>query len=122
MLSRRIGQLSALLAAFVLAVGLVAHGFASPQMAVKSAATAAAGMHMSGDMPMRGPCDGCAGDEQGAALGACAAFCGAVIAVPAVAAIFAALPIDTLGPSATPIVMGHADPPDPYPPRTTILS
>jgi hypothetical protein len=53
---------------------------------------------------------------------ACSAFCGAVIAVPSVAPVFNAIPIGTLVPSAGAIVTGHSDPPDPYPPRPTILS
>jgi hypothetical protein len=122
MLSRRIRRISTLLAALVLAVGLAAHGFAGPQTVVKSAVTATTDMPMSGDMPMPGKCNGCAGDEQGTAPAACSAFCSAMIAVPSAAAVFAAIAIGTLGPSATPIVTGRADPPDPHPPRATILS
>jgi hypothetical protein len=53
---------------------------------------------------------------------ACWAFCSAVIAAPSVALAFDAISIETLGPSVGPIVTGHADPPDPYPPRPAILS
>jgi hypothetical protein len=116
MLLDRIRRISILSAALVLAAGLVAHGFAGQEMVVKSAMTAA------GDMPMPGKCDGCAGDEKGVAPAACSAFCGAVIAVPSVADVSDAVPSDTLGPSAGATVTGHADPPDPYPPRPTILS
>jgi hypothetical protein len=128
MLSEKTRRISALLSALVLAVGLVTHGFAGSDMVVKSAVTAAtdmpmsSGMPMSGDVPMSGKCDGCAGDEKGVAPAACSAFCGAVVAAPSVAAVFDAVPIETLGPSDGPIVTGHADPPDPYPPRPTILS
>jgi hypothetical protein len=108
MLSHKIRRISTLLAALVLAAGLIAHGFAGPDMVVKSAMIAAS--------------DGCAGDEKGVAPAACSAFCGAVIATLSVAAIFDAAPIETLSPSAGAIVTGHADPPDPYPPRPTILS
>jgi hypothetical protein len=45
-----------------------------------------------------------------------------VIAAPSVMAIFVAVPIETLAPSAGAIFTGHTDPPDPYPPRPTILS
>jgi hypothetical protein len=122
MLVVRTRKVFALLAAMVLAAGLITHALGAPSMVGKSAMTSAGDMPMSSEMPMPGKCNGCAGDEQGTAPAACSAFCSAVIAVPAVAAIFAALPIDTLGPSAIPIVTGRADPPDPYPPRTTILS
>jgi hypothetical protein len=122
MLSEKTRRISALLSALVLAVGLVTHGFAGTDMVVKFSMTAAADMPKANDMPMSGKCDGCAGDEQGVAPAACSAFCGAVIAAPSVAAVFDAVPIGTLGPSAGAIVPGHADPPDPYPPRPTILS
>ena len=124
MLCEKTRRISALLSALVLAFGLVTHGFAGPEMVVKSALTAATDMSMpmSGDTPMSGKCDGCAGDEKGVAPAACSAFCGAVIAAPSVTAVFDAVPIDTLGPSAGAIVTGRADPPDPYPPRPTILS
>jgi hypothetical protein len=122
MLSREIHRISALLAALVLAAGLVAHGFGGPDMAVKSTMSAASDMPMSSDMPMPGKCNGCAGNEKGVAPAACSAFCGAVIGLPSVVAVFDAVPIDTLGLSDGPIVTGHADPPDPYPPRPTILS
>jgi hypothetical protein len=97
----------ALLAALVLAAGLVAHGFG--------------GMPTSSDMPMPGKCNGCVGDEKGVAPAACSAFCGAVIELPLIPAGFDAVSIDTLGPAVEQIVTGHADPPDPYPPRPIIL-
>jgi hypothetical protein len=122
MLCEKTRRISALLSALVLAFGLVTHGFAGPDMVVKSAMTAASDVPMSNDMPMSGKCDGCAGDEKGVAPAACSAFCSAVIAAPSVAAVFDGVPIETLGPLAGPIVTGHADPPDPYPPRPTILS
>jgi hypothetical protein len=120
--SEKTRRISALLSALVLAVGLVAHGFTGPDMVVKSAVTAATDMPMSSDMPMSGKCDGCAGDEKGVAPAACSAFCGAVIAAPAAIAVFDAVPIDILRPSAGPVETGHSNPPDPYPPRPTILS
>jgi hypothetical protein len=122
MLSEKTRRMSTYLAAVVLAVGLVAHGFAGPDMVIKSVVTAAADMPMSSEMPMSGKCDGCAGDEKGVAPAACSAFCSAVIAVPSVAAVFDAVPIGTLVPSAGAIGTGHADPPEPYPPRPSILS
>jgi hypothetical protein len=122
MLSLKIRRISALLAALFLAAGLVTHGFVGPDFAIKSAIAAASDMPMSSDMPMPGKCNGCAGDEQGVAPAACSAFCGTVFELPPLVEVFAGVPIDTLGPSAGPIVTGHADPPDPYPPRPTILS
>jgi hypothetical protein len=122
MLYEKTHRISAVLMALVLAVGLVTHGFAGSDMAVKSEVTAASDMPVSNDMPMSGKCDGCAGDEKGVASAACSAFCSAMIAAPSVVAVFDAVPIGTLGPSAEAIVTGRADTPDPYPPRPTILS
>jgi hypothetical protein len=115
-------RISTLLAAWVLAVGLVAHGFGGPDIIVKSAMTATSGMPMSGDMPMPGKCNGCAADEKGVAPAVCSAFCGAVIALPSVAVVLFAVPAETLKPTTGPDVISHADPPDPYPPRPIILS
>jgi hypothetical protein len=122
MWSHKIRQISALLTALVLAAGLVVHGFAGPEMGFKSAIATASDMPMSSDMPTSGKCDGCAGDEKGVAPAACSAFCSAVIALPSMAVVFDTASIDTLVPVAELIVTGRADPPDPYPPRPTILS
>lgn len=122
MLSEKMRQISALLAALVLVAGLVTHGFGGPDMIVKSAMTAASDMPMPNDIPMPGKCNGCAGDDNGVAQAACSAFCGAVIALPSAAAVLDAVPISILDLSAGVAVTGHADPPDPYPPRPTILS
>ena len=117
----KIRRLSTLLMAVVLAVGLVTHGVGGPNIVAKSAMTAAHDMPMSGDMPMPGKCDGCAGDEKGVVPTACDAFCGAVITIP-LAVILHAVPdeILNLAPETDPI--GQTVPPDPYPPRPTILS
>jgi hypothetical protein len=113
---------SAIAAALILAAGLVMHGFAGLDMSSASATSMAAEMPMSTDMPMSGQCDGCDGHEKGMSPTACSAFCSAVITVPSVAVVFSTISIETLGPAAGPVVTGHADPPDPYPPRPTILS
>ena len=122
MVSEKIRRIPALLAAMVLAAGLVAHGFGGPDMIVTSAMTTVSDMPMSSDMPMPGKCNGCAGDEKGVASAACYAFCGAVIALPLVAVVLYAVPAETLNPTAGPNAIGHADAPDPYPPRPIILS
>jgi len=124
----KIRRISAVLMALVLAVSLATHGVGGPDMFVKSNMTAASDMPMSSDtpmssdMPIQGKCDGCAGEEKGVAPAACSAFCGAVISVPLVAVVLYAVPVETLKPTAALGATGHADPPDPYPPRPTVLS
>jgi hypothetical protein len=122
MLRERIHRASTLLMALVLATGLAAHGLGGPDKIVKVATAAASDMPMSNDAPMQGKCNGCAGDEKGVAPAACSAFCGAVIALPLQAVTLDAVPAETLSPIAGSDSIGRADPPDPYPPRPTILS
>ncbi len=121
MLSEKISRIPAVLAALVLAAGLVAHGLGSPAIIVKSAMTAASDIPLSSDMPMPGKCNGCAGDEKGMAATACSAFCGAVIVLPLAAVVIDAVPAEKLNPTAGPDAIGHANTPDPYPPKPSIL-
>jgi hypothetical protein len=104
----------------------VAHGLGSPDILDKSAVAAAndlpmSSMPMSG-MPMSGKCNGCAGDEKGMGPAACSALCDAVIALPLVAVMLHTVRAETLSPVSGPNAIGHANPPDPYPPRPTSLS
>ena len=117
MSSAKIRRILAALMAIVLAIGLSTHGLGGPNMITSSAMALASDMPMSGDMP--GKCDGCAGDEKGLAV--CSAFCGTVIAFP-VAVVFFAIPAERLTPTSERIAFGRADPPDPYPPRSIVLS
>jgi hypothetical protein len=131
MWSEKLRRILSLLTALVLAVGLVAHGLGSPDILDKSAVAAAndlpmssmpmSGMPMSG-MPMSGKCNGCAGDEKGMGPAACSALCDAVIALPLVAVMLHTVRAETLSPVSGPNAIGHANPPDPYPPRPTSLS
>jgi len=122
MLRKRIRDASTVLMALVLAIGLTMHGFGGSDLMIKSVMTAAGDMPMSSDSPMQTKCDGCAGNEKGLASAACSAFCGAVITLPLQAATLDAVAGETLGPMDRPKAMGRANPPDPYPPRSTILS
>ena len=122
MLSDKIRRVPAFLAALVLAAGLIAHGVGGPDIFVKSAANAAGGMSMPSGMPMPGKCNGCAGSEKGVAPAVCAAFCSAVIALPVVPVVLHAVPAETPSPTREPGASGLADPPDPHPPRSSILS
>ncbi len=74
------------------------------------------------DMPMPQKCDGCIGDETGLMPSACSAFCGSVMVLPLVPALFDAVSLGTLVPLPETIGTGHTGPPDPYPPRPTRMS
>lgn len=119
---RSLRQISALLMTLVLVIGLVTHGFGGPGVMLSSTMTLASDMSSSGGEPMQGKCNGCAGDEKGVAPAACSAFCSAVAALPAPDVGLFAVPAETLTPTAGPDAIGWTRPPDPYPPRMTILS
>jgi hypothetical protein len=114
----KIFRVSALLAALVLAVGFTMHGLGASDMIVKSAMTAASDM----PMPIAGKCSGCAGDDKGEAPTICSACCSAVLALPLVAVVLDAVRSERVNPMPGPDIAGHANPPDPYPPRPIILS
>jgi hypothetical protein len=116
-----IRRISALLTALVLAVGLIAPGLGAPDVVVKSTMTVANDMPMSGDMP--GKCNGCAGHEKGIAAAACSSvLCGGVTAVPSITVVLPAVAAEALNPADDSNASGRAVSPDPYPPKTTILS
>lgn len=115
-MSEKVRRISALFLALALAVGLVTHGVQASAIGAKMAVAAAS------DMPMPGKCDGCGDVQKAMAAAACAAYCGAVIALPVAEAAFAAVPAETLGYIVGPNPAGHTVPPDPYPPRPAVLS
>lgn len=111
-------QLIAVFLSLALMVGSGLQVVQASDMAAKMT-TATATMD---DMPMPGGCSGCSGDDQGMPM-ACFAVCGSTVvailpSVPAIAAVV------LVSPSTPPIasIAGHHGPPDPYPPRPTILS
>ena len=85
------------------------------------ALAATAAMTTDTGKPMSGKCSGCAGDEKAMAA-ACSALCGSAVAVLPLVVAFGPVSVETIGPSAAPPATGHAFPPDPYPPRPTVLS
>lgn len=106
----------AFFAAVALILGLAAYGVAAADMGAKMMPTA------DGAMAPAGMCNGCGGGDDGMPATACNALCGGTVAllpefVPiAVAAVEPAIPV------AMPPHLGRAGPPDPYPPRLSILS
>ncbi len=121
MVRSNIRRVFASLMALMLAVGFAVHDLSGP-MIVKSAATSASDMSSSSDEPMEGKCSGCAGDGKGVMPSACAAFCSAVVASPTKDLESFAVFAEALVPAPGPDAIGWTHPPDPYPPRTTILS
>src|SRR6266511_2335652 len=72
------------------------------------------------DTPMPGKCDGCAGHE---AMAACSNFfCANVFALLPAAVGCVSAPAGTIGPCVELSASGHTAPPDPYPPKRSILS
>jgi len=116
--SKTVHRLTVFVLSLALATGLVAHSAPAGGMGVEAAVMAGT----TNDMPMPGTCDGCGGDQKAVMTGACATFCGSVVTLPPVTIIFNTISIDTFDHSAEPALTGHGDPPDPYPPRSTILS
>ena len=115
-MSEKLRRISAILIALALGVGLLAHGVGASNMGVKMALAAA------NDMPATDKCDGCGSGDDGMSLGACSAYCSTFTALPSAAAVFDMLPMEIRGHTAVPIAMGWGIPPDPYPPKPTILS
>jgi hypothetical protein len=108
-------RLLVLVLSVALATAFVSH-------AVQAAHPDTAVATMSGDMPMHGKCDGCAGNEKAMPSAACAfSFC-SLAAVAPVTMAFDAVSSEALEPAAGSSVTGHVFPPDPYPPRASILS
>lgn len=98
-----------------LVIGLVAHSIQAIDMGLQAAAMA------DGDMPMPGKCNGCAGDEKAMAA-ACFVYCSGVVAVPLAQSAFVSEAATVAWLFGGTIATGQADPPDPYPPKPTILS
>lgn len=105
-----------LLLVVALAAGFVTQGVQVAGMGAKMAMTAST-------MPMPNGCDGCSGDDNPcASSGACSVACGNTLAPPLVTASLDLLPARAEEPAATPTPAGWRAPPDPHPPRPTILS
>ncbi len=111
--------LSVLLLSVALATGLTVRVVQAGNMDMTAAAMAT---DMATGMPMHGKCDGCAGNEKAMAPSACSAYCGSVMALPATVVALDSPPADIFAPAVRPAATGHAFPPDPYPPRSVVLS
>ncbi len=119
MLVERLRRLIVWSLALTLAVGLVTHS-ARAEFVGKGSVMIAAGM--AADVaPDMAKCDGCAGNDRALMTTACAAFCGS-LGASAIISVAAEVLLDTMGPRKGSAAKGYLSPPDPYPPRSTVLS
>jgi hypothetical protein len=108
----------ALCAILALSLGLVAHGVAAAQMDAKMMTAAAAG-EMS---PSSGGCDGCGSGDDGMSAIGCFALCGGTVAVLPSVAPLTFIAVERTTPRTVRSDPGRVGPPDPYPPRSSVLS
>jgi len=107
----------ALCAMLALASGLVGQRFAPAHMDAQMMAPTVAG-EMS---PASGSCDGCRGGGDSMPVG-CYALCGGTVALPPSAVPLQVVAIQWPTPLAARFDPGRVGPPDPYPPKASILS
>jgi hypothetical protein len=108
----------ALCAVVALSLGVAAHGFAAAEMDAEMM-TAASVDEMS---PSSSGCGGCSGGGDGMLTTGCFALCGGAVAVLPSFAPIKALAVEPAAPAAVRSSLGRGGPPDPYPPRPSILS
>jgi hypothetical protein len=116
----RFRRIIAVALALTFVVGLVPSGVRTADAGVKMVMAAAAEMPTSGKCD--GCCNGCGDDQQAMTSGACSAYCGDFVALPAMAIAVAAAPAEAIWHVAGLVRVGHTIPPDPYPPKPAVLS
>jgi len=118
MLSDTVHRIVAIVLALGLVFGPVTGSVQAASMNAKMVVAASSGMHSSRD------CNDCGTTKTSMSGAACtAAYCSGITALPyAGSAVFDWLPADTFAPTDARHVSGHVGPPDPYPPKPTILS
>ena len=109
-------RISAVVLALALAMGPAMYSVHSSAMTAKMAVAASSDVHSPGT------CDDCGGNKAGVPVGACSMYCSGMIAVSPGVPIFDTLLVETPGHVAARGMTGLATPPDPYPPRPSILS
>lgn len=102
--------------ALTITVGLATHSVGASDMNARMTAAVV------DDMPMPGGCNGCVGDDVGMATTACITLCGGVVAVLPQVEPLAIVVAMARSPVPAAPMLGHNGPPDPYPPRSNILS
>lgn len=115
-MSEQIGRIFRLALALTFIVALVPHGSRAADSDAKLVMAAAT------DMPMSGKCDGCGHDPKAMTPAACSAYCGSFVALPLTETPPEAPPVERMGSSGGPTLVGHTIPPDPHPPRAAVLN
>lgn len=105
-------RLSALLFTLALVVGFAAHGVQAAHM---SATMAAAATHA----PMPDGCDGC--DKDGKAAPSCSTLCAGLVALLPAASMVETVKMTPRYSDVSVSGVGLCGPPDPFPPRPTVL-
>lgn len=130
MLSVPLRRLVHLVLALTLVIGLAAQSVRAADMSAKANDPVhAMATHMTmaaASMPICNKCDackrgGCKGDVCKSS-GTCSAYCGNVPALPVIGAVIPMPLSETVVHATFPSGIGWTAPPDPYPPRTVILS
>jgi len=114
MVQNRVRRLCAVFLALTLAVGVSTPAVHASDMGVKMAAAAAS------DMPMPCKCD-CGGNDK-MSVTSCSSQCSGIPAIQAPSLALDIVLVHVRIALATPPANGHTRPPDPYPPRPTILT
>lgn len=132
MLPLRLRRVISLALTLTLAVGLVAQGARAAGVTVKAdGLTHVMAAHMdmaaAGSMPMCNKCDACKTDscngERCTSSAACSAYCGNLLtALPAFDPAIGTTICGTAANGPVPFRLGWDPAPDPYPPRTNILT
>lgn len=117
MARRALRRWFALFAVMALVSGLAAHGVSAADMGAKMM-----GMATASEMSPSSTCNGCGGGDDGMPATACNAICSGIVAVLPDLAPVATAAVEPASPIAVPYHLGRDGPPDPYPPRLSILS
>ena len=108
-------RLLAILLTLSLTLGPAVNGVHASSMGAKMAVMSLSDAHAQGN------CNDCPGSKSGLSLGACSVCCTGVPAVSPNVAAIDFLPAETQGYLTPGLLADHHIPPDPYPPRSTVL-
>ena len=118
-MSASVHRITALLLALALTIAMGTQGLRAAHMTHRADEMRAA---MVNDVTMPAPSSigDCAGKGKRVSLDCSAVSCG-LVALPVIVAVLPLPAATSLSPYVGTAVVGHRDPPEPYPPRTTIL-